>query len=138
MEVNRMNRLLLLSAILIGGLFIPERSYAQSGGPYTIQRSVIAGGGGSSSGGDFTLQGTIGQGVVGAMGDTSYTLAGGFWPDFHRCFVDFEDFANFAQEWLLGGTGVPADLDHNGIVDLNDLLILAGYWLGPCSIQWPL
>jgi hypothetical protein len=134
-----MNRIvLLLFSILIGVGLTSGRCQAQSGGPYTIQRSVIAGGGGSSTGGNFTLQGTIGQGVVGAMGNASDTLAGGFWPDFHRCFVDFEDFARFAGQWLLGDTGLPADLNHNGIVDLDDLVILADYWLAPCSIQWPL
>lgn len=133
-----MNKVAILSAILIGGVFLPGRSQAQSGGPYTIQRSVIAGGGGSSAGNNFVLQGTIGQGVVGAMGDTDFTLAGGFWPDFHRCYIDLEDFARFAEEWLLGDAGLPADLNHNGNVDLNDLVILVGYWLDPCSIQWPL
>jgi hypothetical protein len=133
-----MNRIVLLSTMLIGVWLTSGRCQAQSGGPYTIQRSVIAGGGGSSTGGNFALQGTIGQETVGAMSEGNDTLAGGFWPDFHLCFVDFEDFAHFAEGWLLGGTGISADLNHNGIVDLDDLVILAGYWLAPCSIQWPL
>jgi hypothetical protein len=111
---------------------------AQSGGPYTLDQSVTAGGGGGSSGGSFALQGTIGQGVVGAMSAGNYTQAGGFWPAFCLCIVNLEDFAYLADDWLLTGTGLAADLNKDGAVDLNDLAILASYWLSPCSIQWPL
>ena len=126
--------LIIIMSYLAGSM--PAR--AQSGGPFTIQRSVIAGGGGSSTGGSFTLQGTIGQGVVGAMSDGTHDLAGGFWPNFHLCFVDLQDFAHFAGEWLFAGPGLPADLNHDGTVDLDDVVILADSWLAPCSIQWPL
>ena len=37
---------------------------SQSGGTFTITKSVIAGGGGRTSGGTFTLDGTIGQPVA--------------------------------------------------------------------------
>ena len=39
-------------------------SQGQSGGTFTITKSVIAGGGGSASGGTFALDGTIGQNAV--------------------------------------------------------------------------
>ncbi len=119
-------------------ILLPAVASAQSGGPYNIQRSVIAGGGGSSIGGGFTLQGTIGQGLVGAMSEGAHDLAGGFWPDFHLCYIDLQDFARFSSEWLLTGPDLPADLNNDAIVDLDDLVLLAESWLGPCSIQWPL
>src|SRR5688500_19666884 len=41
------------------------QTFAQSGGQFTITKSVIAGGGGRASGGTFTVDGTIGQPVAG-------------------------------------------------------------------------
>ena len=54
--------------------------FAQSGGTFVIQKSVIAGGGDRSSGGAFTLDGTIGQSIAGAnsTGGT-FALGSGFW-----------------------------------------------------------
>ncbi|KXK00013.1 MAG: hypothetical protein UZ17_ACD001002287 [Acidobacteria bacterium OLB17] len=53
---------------------------AQSGGPYTITQSVIAGGGNTtSSGGTFTLSGTTGQPAAFNSGEAPYILRGGFW-----------------------------------------------------------
>jgi hypothetical protein len=52
---------------------------AQSGGTYTIRRSVIAGGGGLSSGGTLTVHGTVGQHDAEDLGGGTYTLRGGFW-----------------------------------------------------------
>jgi len=53
----------LLSTI---ALFILSISVvSQSGGSFTITKSVIAGGGGRTSGGTFTLDGTIGQSIAG-------------------------------------------------------------------------
>lgn len=72
-------RKLLVVAILnvfVFGAFV----FAQSGGSFTITKSVIAGGGGTSSGGTFTLDGTIGQSAAGTTstgGD--FSLTGGFW-----------------------------------------------------------
>lgn len=53
---------------------------AQSGGTFTITKSVIAGGGGTSTGGSFILDGTVGQSAAGTTstgGD--FSLTGGFW-----------------------------------------------------------
>ncbi|MBC8001019.1 MAG: hypothetical protein H7X97_00410 [Opitutaceae bacterium] len=51
---------------------------AQSGGPYDLSWSRIAGGGGTSSGGSYTLVGTIGQHEAGTLSGGNYTLDGGF------------------------------------------------------------
>ena len=51
---------------------------AQSGGPYDLSWSRIAGGGGTSSGGSHTLVGTIGQHEAGAPAGGNYSLDGGF------------------------------------------------------------
>jgi hypothetical protein len=59
-------------------------------------------------------------------------------PDPRACIVNLEDFALFAQRWLLSGTFIPGDFDANNIVDTVDLLHLSSYWLQPCPIGWPL
>ncbi|MEQ1923789.1 MAG: hypothetical protein ABL952_14885, partial [Pyrinomonadaceae bacterium] len=56
-----MNRIYLCS-IFVFLLTVGAR--AQSGGQFTIEKSVIAGGGGTAAGGLFSLSGTIGQPVV--------------------------------------------------------------------------
>lgn len=45
----------------------------------TIERSVMANGGGSYSGGIMLLAGTLGQPVVGSGGTPSMLLSSGFW-----------------------------------------------------------
>ena len=53
---------------------------AQSGGGYTIEKSVIAGGGGTSTGGTYLLEGTIGQAIAGGPATGSpYSVQSGFW-----------------------------------------------------------
>ena len=53
---------------------------AQSGGTFSIEKSVIAGGGGRTAGGIFTLDGTIGQPLAGGQSTGgSFTLLSGFW-----------------------------------------------------------
>jgi hypothetical protein len=52
---------------------------AQTGGGYTLTRSVISGGGGELSGGSYTLAGTIGQPDAGTLTGGKYTLGGGLW-----------------------------------------------------------
>jgi hypothetical protein len=46
---------------------------------YTIESSAINGGGGKSQGGRFTVEGTIGQPVVGISNGGRYQIDGGFW-----------------------------------------------------------
>ena len=53
---------------------------AQTGGDYSIEKSVIASGGGTSQGSTITVSGTVGQ-VTASQQITgaSYSLTGGFW-----------------------------------------------------------
>jgi hypothetical protein len=62
------------------------------------------------------------------------------WPLTGRplCIVDFPDFAFFAQYWLQSGAGLPADLNGNGYVDIDDLEFFVDDWLRPCPYNWPL
>jgi len=131
---------ILVSIWLLGA----DSTLAQTGSNYELVWSTIDGGG-RSSGEDFVLIGTIGQLDVGEMAGGDYQLYGGFWPggSFLSCFVDFEHFALFALYWLdtpcdegndwCGG----ADLDYLGDVDLEDIKVLADYWLDTCPLDWP-
>ena len=68
----------LLSAIM--ATLMSLVAVGQSGGPFTIQQSVIANGGGSSSAGIFSMTGTGGQPVAGVHSTAVMTAAdGGFW-----------------------------------------------------------
>ena len=46
---------------------------------YEISLYVIGGGGGRSEAAPYTLDGTIGQAVVGVVGNSPYELCAGFW-----------------------------------------------------------
>jgi hypothetical protein len=59
-------------------------------------------------------------------------------PDPRDCVVNLDDFAAFAQRWLLAGQFIPGDFDNSQLVDTADLLHLASLWLQPCPIGWPL
>jgi hypothetical protein len=58
-------------------------AHAQTGGPYDLTHSVIAGGGGSNStGGTFNVSGTVGQPAAGTSSrnpPATFDLHGGFW-----------------------------------------------------------
>ena len=107
---------------------------------YSIDWFTIDGGGGTSSGGAYTLIGTIGQHDAGYSEGGQYELLGGFWAGGPSCFVDFDQFAKFAQYWLEVGDDLPADLykDENDIVDLLDLKEFVDEWLCYCPYNWPL
>jgi hypothetical protein len=107
-------------------------------GKYKIVWSTIDNGGGTSIGGQYMMMGTIGQPDAGYLEGGNYELLGGFWPGGPLCFVDFEDFARFAELWLYEGEGLPADLDGNTSVDLYDLKLFTDEWLCPCPYAWPL
>jgi hypothetical protein len=53
-----------------------------SGGSYTLNKGVVANGGGLSAGGNYTVQGTAGEPAVGVGGGGSYTARNGFWTRF--------------------------------------------------------
>jgi hypothetical protein len=62
---------------VLSTLAVSNAAHAQ----LTLQRHVIAGGGGTSSSGVFTLTGTIGQHDAGpTLASGNITLTGGFWP----------------------------------------------------------
>lgn len=71
-----------IKTILAVIIFLPPIA-AQTGGNYTITQSVVAGGGQSSTGENYTVEGTIGQNLAGAISvggaNNQYSVRGGFW-----------------------------------------------------------
>jgi hypothetical protein len=130
--LNKQSILLVLLAL---GLIV-----SSSWGQYEISWYTIDGGGGRSSGGDFTLTGTIGQPDAAYSAGGNYELLGGFWPGGPLCFVNFEHFARFAEQWWLTGTGLSADLyeDLSNQVNGLDLQVFVDHWLCYCPADWPL
>ena len=112
--------------------------WCQTGGDYILTWSTIDGGGGMSSGGQYSLTGTTGQPSAGEMSGGQYGLLGGFMPGGPLCFVEFDDFARFADYWLESGSNLPGDLNGNGVVDLYDLKLFVYEWLCVCPYNWPL
>ena len=128
----------LIQSFGMAGLFILAGA-SGAFGQFSIDWHTVDGGGGISEGGGFTVQGTIGQPDAGAMAGGDYLLAGGFWPAFTFCFVDLDDWANFAGQWLLEGPDLPADIAlDDEIVDTNDLLGFAEVFLSICPGGWEL
>lgn len=63
-------------------IFVTSGAFAQiaTGGPYTMEQSAVASGGGSSTAGVYMIEGTVGQPAVGTgTTGTGYFLRGGFW-----------------------------------------------------------
>jgi hypothetical protein len=113
-------------------------SVSTANADYSISWHTIDGGGGQSSGGTYTLTGTIGQHDAAYSAGGDYELLGGFWPGGPLCFVEFEDFARFAEQWLDSGDGLAGDLDDDGDVDFDDLSLFVDEWLYYCPYNWPL
>ena len=125
-------------AVLLTILLLLSVALRQTIGQYEITWSTIDGGGGQSNGGQYVLTGTIGQPDAAYSAGAQYELLGGFWPGGPFCFVDFKDFARFAEHWLASGSGLAGDLDGDGDVDPEDLRRLADNWLGYCPDGWTL
>jgi len=71
---------LLFSLFLIFGLAVGLASRALAvPTAATVERWVIAGGGGHAEAAPYSLDGTIGQSVVGTAGDFPRLLCSGFW-----------------------------------------------------------
>ena len=132
MDTQRIKWLLMFGIAFLT-IFVPV-AY----GDYQIVWSTIDGGGGQSSGGQYIVTGTIGQPDAAYSASGNYELLGGFWPGAPMCFVDFEDFARFAEYWLQSGTGLPADLYEDGTIDSLDLQKFVEEWLCYCPYGWPL
>jgi len=125
-----MQKILLLTAVLV--------LVSTANADYEISWHTIDGGGGTSGGGIYQLTGAIGQPDAGYHYGGNYELLGGFWVGGAGCFVDFGHFARFAQYWLDTGTGLPADLYEDDVVDLLDLREFINQWLYYCPYYWPL
>jgi hypothetical protein len=74
-----MIKICLVSALLLAA----SASHSQAvtpptGGPYTMTKQVIAGGGARASGGSYVLTGTVAQANAGPTSGASYVLSSGF------------------------------------------------------------
>lgn len=116
-------------AVLLSILFAAN-VYGQTGDRYDLTWSTIDGGGATSSSERFTLTGTIGQPDAAYSASAGYGIQGGFWSGGPLCFVDLEEFAEFALMWL--------NFDADSSVDLADLRMFADQWLHVCPKGWPL
>lgn len=103
---------------------------------YAIEWHTIDGGGGRSAGGPYVLTGTIAQPDADWAEGGGYEVLGGFWPGGPLCFVEFGDFALFADMWLKSDP--EADLNSDENIDFEDLQYLTGVWLLECPYAWPL
>ena len=66
-------------AVLLVGVF-SMLTLSQSGGTFVIEKSVIAGGGGTAAGGIFSLDGTIGESFAGTSSSGGvFSVNSGFW-----------------------------------------------------------
>lgn len=100
-----MKHYIILSLVL---LTLPQILTAQvsSGGGFSIEKSVVATGGGESSGGAFNVTGTVGQNAAGTLASTNvFSQIGGFWTP--------EQLAPTAASVSIGGRIRTAD--GNGI-----------------------
>jgi len=103
---------------------------------YKIVWQSIDGGGGQSSGAQYVLNATIGQPDADWCSGGDFEMLGGFRPGGPLCFVEFSDFARFADLWLVDD--LTADVDGDEDVDFADLQSLTDYWLSYCPYAWPL
>ena len=73
-----------------------------------------------------------GSGTFFAMGagDSNDVLDPNWYPNLNADqSVNFEDFAIFGTNWQQSASGLAGDFDDSGTVDLNDMAILAYFWL---------
>ena len=78
-RMNRPCKRWLIAALVASGVCAAHVGAQSSGGPYRIEPSVIAGGGGTLGGGAFELRGTFGQGATTTLTASGYRLYDGFW-----------------------------------------------------------
>jgi hypothetical protein len=84
-KIQNSKFILTLFTFLTFNFLLAESAPAQisSGGSFSLEKSVMPGGGGSSTAGGFTVTGTAGQNTAGnAAQNGNFSLTGGFWsPD---------------------------------------------------------
>ncbi|MCP4708167.1 MAG: hypothetical protein GY869_06055 [Planctomycetes bacterium] len=54
------------------------------------------------------------------------------------CTVNLNHLAQFQTQWLQTGDNLPADFNHDKIVNLKDYAHLSTYWLKNCPTPWPI
>ena len=115
-------------------------SIAQGSGRYRLLWHTIDGGASQKTSGPYRLISTVGQfdAAPAQITEESLRLSGGVWPDISSCLIDFEDFAHFAAQWLMVGPDLTADLNEDGRVELDDLLLFSQMWLVHCPSGWQL
>ncbi|HWN97660.1 MAG TPA: immunoglobulin domain-containing protein, partial [Blastocatellia bacterium] len=77
-----------ISVIVVAAIpvtFVPPVFMQQQGGNYTLNPSLVSGGGGSSSNASTNITGTIGQAVLGSSSGGSFSLNAGFWQSSSPC-----------------------------------------------------
>jgi hypothetical protein len=75
-----MNHKLIISVFTLMIFPIVAPAQISSGGSFSLEKSVIAAGGGESAGVGFAVTGTTGQNAAGTASQTgNYSLIGGFW-----------------------------------------------------------
>lgn len=85
---------------------------AQSGGAFTIEKSVIAGGGAQNlAGGSFSIDGTLGQPLAGRSSGGGYDLQSGFWTNVTNA-----------------DANAPFDFDGDGRTDISIFRPSVGEW----------
>jgi peptidase C25-like protein/Ig-like domain-containing protein len=94
--------------------FVPS-AYMQQGGTYTIKRSVIGGGGGTSTNGTIRMDGTIGQGVLGLSSGGTLSLNAGFWQNGPTC-VAAGIGSQPASQTVCVGSQISFSVSTNGTV----------------------
>jgi hypothetical protein len=75
----RLPHLLVLRTLAAGLMTLASLSFGQSGHPFELSWSAIAGSGGQSSGGPFSISGTLGQAGAGVLDGGNYSCLSGFW-----------------------------------------------------------
>jgi hypothetical protein len=81
-EIRRSKLIPLLATFLIVNFLSSQTAPAQisTGGSFSLEKSVLPGGGGQSAGSGFTVTGTAGQNAAGTRAQNgSFSLIGGFW-----------------------------------------------------------
>ena len=83
-------------------LALAPSALTQQGGPYVLNPSVTAGGGGASTSATFHVEGSVGQHLVGTSVNGNFSIDAGFWPAATPCITLNRDHESFPAS---GGTG---------------------------------